>query len=174
MEGSTASRKRHLEDDEVREKESTGEKRSRSKSNDDDDDAGCVELEVQPFEWKTDPLSAVARERDPMVVRCWCKTEDGRVNLLLFRYFPCTAYLEFPQKSMDGRTLAWNKLQLDTAKAFISDTLAEKFNLRGIELVMKKKLYYANTPSVKMMRLRFDNERNMKDFCREIRKPAIM
>lgn len=65
-----------------------------------------VSLEVQPFDWKTSPLDGSIE--DQLTIRCWCKDVNNKIKLLLFPGFACTAYLELPERGMDGRAIGWN------------------------------------------------------------------
>lgn len=77
--------------------------------------------------------------------------------------------------SNDGRKLAWNMPQVTSLMAFVqADRMFADCKPLGLELVRKRKLYFADTPLVKFFRIRFNNEKSMRAFCRIIRREVCL
>lgn len=134
-----------------------------------------LSVDIQPFDWKTDTLENVQRKSDPLVVRCWGKDSTGKVHLLLFRGFPCVVYMELPCKAGDGRALTWNFTQLDPLNLFLKeDSSLNNCRPYLFDHVLKRKLYFADTPPVKCIRLRFRSEMEVNKFCKVIRNGVTL
>lgn len=131
-------------------------------------------VEVQPFEWKSSVLKE-SDDEDQVVIRCWCKDERGRVNLIHFVGFTYTVYLEMPSRGVDGRKLGWNMVQVNSLKKHL-ECSAEFEGCRpiGRHFVKKRKLYYAGSPGVRLARLQFHSEAAMKKFCKVARTRACL
>lgn len=134
-----------------------------------------IALEVQPFEWCTEPLDGGMCNAKAQEIRCWCKDSLGGVNLLRFTQVPFTVYMELPSSGEDGRTLGWNASQQESLHLHVM-----KSDIFGgcrpvdMERVRKPKLYYASTSPSKFLRLRFKNLANQTKFVKIARETVCL
>lgn len=134
-----------------------------------------VTLRVQPFEWSTGSLGKILTDDLPVLIRCWCKDRLGKVNLVKFDGFCFTVYLEMSGTSADGKTIAWNMTQIRSLTKYV-DTHQAFTKCRPIahDFVKRSKLYFAGTPLVKFLRLRFNGQKQMREFAKVIRRPISL
>lgn len=129
-------------------------------------------ITVQAFDWGTYTLQGTGpQKRSPLVIRCWCKNQKGELQLLVFKGFVYTVYVELPDKSEDGRSLAWNSVQVKSLLNHLkySPQMGDCRPL-ATNLVMKNKLYYAESRPKKFVRARFTCDKEVKQFCRVTRE----
>lgn len=138
-----------------------------------EEDLYLIKCLVQPFEWQTDPLPEYAGTE--LVVRCWCKDTEARLHLLLFKGFAFTVYLQLPCTACDGRVLAWNGPQIRGLLGYIrEDQSLSDCRPVSTELVKKHKVYFADSPLVMFVRVRFSTHKSVKRFCYTMRQPQVL